>query len=55
MDAILIPGGFGDRGIEGMIKFIEFARINNKPYLGICLGFRQQLLSMQETNYINPR
>ena len=44
MDAILIPGGFGDRGIEGMIDSIEFARINNKPYLGICLGLQAAVI-----------
>lgn len=44
MDAILIPGGFGDRGIEGMIDSIEFARMNNKPYLGICLGLQAAVI-----------
>ncbi len=44
MDAILIPGGFGDRGIEGMIDSIEFARINKKPYLGICLGLQAAVI-----------
>ena len=37
---IIIPGGFGSRGIEGMIKACEFARINKIPYLGICLGMQ---------------
>ncbi len=37
---ILVPGGFGDRGIEGMIKAAEFARINKIPYFGICLGLQ---------------
>jgi len=40
MDAILIPGGFGDRGIEGMIDAINYARTNDVPYLGICLGMQ---------------
>lgn len=40
IDAILVPGGFGSRGIEGMIKAIEYARINNIPFLGICLGMQ---------------
>ena len=44
MDAVLIPGGFGDRGIEGMIDSIEFARINKKPYLGICLGLQAAVI-----------
>ncbi len=39
-DAILVPGGFGDRGIEGMIKAIEYARVNEIPYFGICLGMQ---------------
>ncbi|MBR3417385.1 MAG: CTP synthase [Oscillospiraceae bacterium] len=39
-DGILIPGGFGQRGIEGMIAAAEYARINRKPFLGICLGMQ---------------
>ena len=37
---IIVPGGFGQRGIEGMIKAIEYARVNNIPFLGICLGMQ---------------
>lgn len=40
VDGILIPGGFGKRGIEGMISAAEWARKNNKPLLGICLGMQ---------------
>jgi CTP synthase len=40
MDAILVPGGFGDRGIEGKIQAIRYARENRIPYLGICLGMQ---------------
>jgi CTP synthase len=40
MDAILVPGGFGKRGVEGKIKAIRFARENRLPYLGICLGMQ---------------
>lgn len=40
MDAILVPGGFGKRGTEGMIKAIEYARVNKIPYLEICLGMQ---------------
>lgn len=40
LDAILIPGGFGSRGTEGMIKAAQYARENNIPYLGICLGMQ---------------
>jgi CTP synthase len=39
-DGILIPGGFGKRGIEGKIEAIKFARESNVPYLGLCLGFQ---------------
>ena len=39
-DAILVPGGFGERGIEGMIMAAEYARKNKIPYLGICLGMQ---------------
>ena len=39
-DAILVPGGFGERGTNGKIKAITYARENNVPYLGICLGMQ---------------
>ncbi|AKL97750.1 CTP synthase [Endomicrobium proavitum] len=39
-NAILVPGGFGNRGIEGKIKSITYARQNNIPFLGICLGMQ---------------
>ncbi len=40
VDGILVPGGFGKRGIEGMLKGIRYARENNVPYFGICLGMQ---------------
>jgi CTP synthase len=40
MDAILVPGGFGERGVEGKIAAVQFARESGKPYLGICLGMQ---------------
>ena len=40
LDGIIIPGGFGDRGIEGMLIAIEYARINKIPLFGICLGMQ---------------
>ncbi|RKZ58207.1 MAG: CTP synthetase [Candidatus Parabeggiatoa sp. nov. 3] len=40
VDAILVPGGFGERGIEGKILAAQYARENNIPYLGICLGMQ---------------
>ena len=44
MDAILVPGGFGVRGVEGKIKAVEYARVNKVPYLGICLGMQIALI-----------
>ena len=40
IDGIIVPGGFGNRGIEGMILAAKYARENNIPYLGICLGMQ---------------
>ncbi|MBP3870732.1 MAG: CTP synthase [Faecalicoccus sp.] len=40
LDGIIVPGGFGSRGIEGMIQTAKYARENNIPYLGICLGMQ---------------
>jgi len=39
-DAILVPGGFGERGVEGKVQTVQYARENNIPYLGICLGMQ---------------
>ncbi|MCL6261936.1 CTP synthase [Craterilacuibacter sp. RT1T] len=44
MDAILVPGGFGKRGVEGKILAVKYARENNIPYLGICLGMQIALI-----------
>ncbi|MDG1387616.1 MAG: CTP synthase [Halioglobus sp.] len=43
-NAILVPGGFGDRGIEGKITAVQYARENNVPFLGICLGMHVALV-----------
>lgn len=40
LDGILVPGGFGDRGIDGKINAVRYARENNIPFLGICLGMQ---------------
>lgn len=40
VDGIIVPGGFGDRGVEGMITSIKYARENNVPFLGLCLGMQ---------------
>ncbi len=57
MDAILVPGGFGERGTEGKILAIEYARLNNVPFLGICLGmqtaiieFARNVLKLKDAN-----
>lgn len=44
VDAILVPGGFGVRGVEGKIKAVNHARVNNIPYLGICLGMQVAMI-----------
>ena len=56
-DGVLVPGGFGIRGIEGKIKAAEYARTNNIPYLGVCLGlqvatieFCRNVLGMEGAN-----
>lgn len=63
MDGILVPGGFGSRGIEGKIKACNFARTRGIPYLGICLGmqiaiieFARNVLGLENANSaeINP-
>ncbi|ACR78999.1 CTP synthase [Kosmotoga olearia TBF 19.5.1] len=43
-DGVIIPGGFGKRGIEGKIKAIKYARLNNVPILGICLGMQLMVI-----------
>ena len=57
VDGILVPGGFGQRGVEGKIKAAEYARKNNIPYLGICLGmqvavmeFARNVLGFEDAN-----
>ena len=44
VDAILVPGGFGERGVEGKVKAVRFARENSIPYLGICLGMQAAVI-----------
>ena len=43
-DGILVPGGFGKRGIEGMLNAIRYARENKVPYFGICLGMQTMVI-----------
>ena len=44
VDGIIVPGGFGDRGIEGMIEAIRYARLNKVPMFGICLGMQMAVV-----------
>ena len=44
VDGILVPGGFGNRGIEGMITAVEQARVKNIPFFGICLGMQMAVV-----------
>lgn len=44
VDAVLIPGGFGERGVEGKIKSIQYAREHQVPFLGICLGMQTAVI-----------
>ena len=57
LDGIIVPGGFGNRGIEGKINTVEYARTNNVPFLGICLGmqmavveFARDVLGLKDAN-----
>tara|TARA_B100001105_G_scaffold176862_1_gene142569 strand:+ start:681 stop:2297 length:1617 start_codon:yes stop_codon:yes gene_type:complete len=43
-DGIVVPGGFGYRGVEGMVDTVKFARENNVPYLGLCLGMQVMVI-----------
>lgn len=64
VDGILVPGGFGDRGVEGKIAATRFARENNVPFLGICLGmqlatveFARNILELEgaHSTELNPK
>ncbi len=43
-EAIVVPGGFGERGVEGKISAINYARKNNTPFLGLCFGFQMSII-----------
>jgi CTP synthase len=51
---ILVPGGFGDRGIEGKIRAIRFARENRIPYLGLCLGMQLMVAELARHHFGSP-
>ncbi len=46
VDGIVVPGGFGDRGIEGKILAAKYARVHNVPYLGLCLGMQVMCIEL---------
>lgn len=46
VDGIVVPGGFGDRGIEGKIRAAQYARVHNVPYLGLCLGMQVMCIEL---------
>jgi len=46
LDGILVPGGFGSRGIEGKIRAVHYARVNKIPYFGICLGMHMAVIEL---------
>ena len=52
-DGILVPGGFGDRGIEGKILAAKYARTHKVPYLGICLGL--QIATIEFCNVLGKK
>ncbi|GIR82471.1 MAG: hypothetical protein CM15mP84_02190 [Cellvibrionales bacterium] len=54
LDAILVPGGFGDRGIQGKIDSVRYAREQGIPFLGICLGMHMALIEYAR-NVLPPR
>ncbi|OGZ33037.1 MAG: CTP synthase [Candidatus Portnoybacteria bacterium RIFCSPLOWO2_12_FULL_39_9] len=63
LDGLIVPGGYGERGVEGKIKAIEFARKNKIPYLGLCYGMQLAVIefarnvckmNMAHTTEINP-
>ncbi|MGI9118341.1 MAG: CTP synthase [Minisyncoccia bacterium] len=63
-DGVLVPGGFGSRGVEGIISAIEFARINKIPYFGLCYGmqlavieYARNVLGLKDahTREVNPK
>jgi len=49
VSGVLVPGGFGDRGIEGMICAIKYARKNNIPFLGLCLGMQLSIVEFSRS------
>ena len=44
LDGVIVPGGFGQRGVEGMVSAVRFARERNIPFLGICMGMQAAVI-----------
>ncbi len=51
MDGIVVPGGFGERGVEGKVEAARFARQNRVPYLGLCLGLQVMVVEFARTHF----
>ena len=51
LDGIVVPGGFGERGFEGKIQAARFARLNNLPYLGLCLGLQVMVVELSRAHF----
>jgi CTP synthase len=51
MDGIVVPGGFGERGIEGKVHAARFARANQTPYLGLCLGLQVMVVEFARDHF----
>ena len=54
-DGLLIPGGFGTRGVEGKIAAAGWALENNKPYLGLCLGLQAAVIAAARSGGVKMR
>ena len=50
IDGIVVPGGFGERGFEGKVHAARYARLNNLPYLGLCLGLQVMVVELARTH-----
>jgi CTP synthase len=51
VDGIVVPGGFGERGIEGKVEAARYARLNNVPYLGLCLGMQVMTIEFARAHF----
>ncbi|MDO8615503.1 MAG: CTP synthase [Dehalococcoidia bacterium] len=51
VDGIVVPGGFGERGVEGKVEAARYARLNNVPYLGLCLGLQVMVIEFARDHF----